>query len=155
MHIWSRHEILTWDPDMRSWHRFMSGSNPDISVFCSSSIVFCWHLALTCWRCIILVLRAVLRRPCVFENCWLPPADGGLVAGSGVGGETVSPGAQWSAAIPPTTCSSGETACSLWRRIFSGWFWDHWRLFGLQLSGPVLYSGLFSSWRLAVAMPTR
>jgi len=27
------------DPDMRSCHRFMSGSNPDISVFCSSSIM--------------------------------------------------------------------------------------------------------------------
>ena len=54
----------------------------------------------------------------MFENCWLPPADGGLVAGSGVGGETVSPGAQWSAAIPPTICSSGGTTCSLWRRIF-------------------------------------
>ena len=32
--------MLTWDVDMRCWLKFKSTSNVDLSVFCSSSIIY-------------------------------------------------------------------------------------------------------------------
>ena len=43
-------------------------------LLCSVYIIRFCIVVLSYWYC-------VLRRPCVFENCRLPPADGGLVEG--------------------------------------------------------------------------